>query len=938
MIRTLSRLDNCMIFRKELPKARDWLLALLTLGLLAGCATTDTGPAPADSGEIVKSPNDKREYRHLVLDNGLRVVLISDLETDKSAASLSVFRGSFDDPEDRPGLAHFLEHMLFIGTEKYPETDGYFKFVQSHGGSSNAYTASEHTNYFFDIQPAFFRQGLDRFAQFFISPLFNKEYVEREKNAVHSEYQLQIKDDSWRGFAVQKVMFNPEHPMSKFNIGTLDTLSGDVHSSLLDFFEKQYSANQMGLVVLTNETLDEMEPWVTEMFAPIENRQLAPIERTAPLFTEGALPGTLRYQNLKANHELSFAFPIPSQLPYYRSKPANYIANLLGHEGEGSLHKALTEKGWITSLGAGDFNVDPNNSLMYINLELTEDGAGKTEEITRFVFDYLALLRASDVEAWRYEEQASVAEIGFRFAEKSQAMGVVSGMSPALQHYPAEDLLVAPYLMEEFDKELIASFIDVLTEDNAMVAIAGPGYDGSQTEKWFSVKYDVETGPVAVADIETAGLGLPEPNPFLPENLDLLEAGDGKPVVVVEKDAKAVYLDTDVEFGVPRAVVHVSVRNDGGLVGLQDSVNAALYSSLVQDSLNALAYPAYLAGVSYSLATPPKGFRLSVGGYADKQLVLLSDVLDRFVGLEIDPERFRVLKSEYVRNLRNSFKDRPYEQGMSRLRSQIINSSWTAEAQLEALEPLTLQQLIAWRKQVLAKNAVEALIVGNADEQRARALADLLEKHLNVAEVNVVGASNVEVDGVTEVNLEVEHNDAAMVLYVQAEEDGFVERARSGLLAHLIRPGYFATLRTDQQLGYVVAALPVVYQNRGGVGFVVQSPVAPPEVLKIRTLEFLATEVGRITDMGEEEFADNKQGLITRLTQKDTNLSGRALRYWADLDLGVMTFDSNMQIAAEVDKLSKADMLAELDSLIGKLEDEYVMIFSEGKFAEAAGG
>ena len=58
-----------------------------------------------------------------VLDE-LRVLLVSDPNTDRAAASLSVLRGYYHEPREYPGLAHFLEHMLFIGTEKYPEVDG----------------------------------------------------------------------------------------------------------------------------------------------------------------------------------------------------------------------------------------------------------------------------------------------------------------------------------------------------------------------------------------------------------------------------------------------------------------------------------------------------------------------------------------------------------------------------------------------------------------------------------------------------------------------------------------------------------------------------------------------------------------------------------------------------------------------------------------------
>lgn len=70
---------------------------------------------------ITKSEDDDRLYRGLELENGMRVLLVSDPSTERSAASLSVGVGHMSDPDHIPGLAHFLEHMLFLGTEKYPD-------------------------------------------------------------------------------------------------------------------------------------------------------------------------------------------------------------------------------------------------------------------------------------------------------------------------------------------------------------------------------------------------------------------------------------------------------------------------------------------------------------------------------------------------------------------------------------------------------------------------------------------------------------------------------------------------------------------------------------------------------------------------------------------------------------------------------------------------
>ena len=119
------------------------------------------------------SPNDHRQYHFLELANRLRVLLICDPETDKSAASLAVNTGHFDDPADRQGMAHFLEHMLFLGTESFPHPGEYQAFIAQHGGNHNAWTGTEHSNYFFDIATEFFEESLHRFSQFFICPTFN---------------------------------------------------------------------------------------------------------------------------------------------------------------------------------------------------------------------------------------------------------------------------------------------------------------------------------------------------------------------------------------------------------------------------------------------------------------------------------------------------------------------------------------------------------------------------------------------------------------------------------------------------------------------------------------------------------------------------------------------------------------------------------------------
>ena len=196
---------------------------------------------------------------------------------------------------------------------------------------------------------------------------------------------MQFKDDGWRSNSVTKVALNPDHPQTRFNIGNLKTLSGDVHRDLLVFFEENYSSNQMGLAILTNQTLDEMESWIVEIVSEIRNRNLSSVEIVEPLFKSGTLPATLRHDNIKNIRRISYGFPLPSAKEKHRTKPLDYISNLIGHEGEGSLHEILVKKGWIESLFAGSMDSDEKNSLLIISIDLTKEGYSRIPSINRYV-------------------------------------------------------------------------------------------------------------------------------------------------------------------------------------------------------------------------------------------------------------------------------------------------------------------------------------------------------------------------------------------------------------------------------------------------------------------------------------------------------------------------------------------------------------------------
>lgn len=917
-----------------------WLL-LLSLVL--------TVPALAETP--LQSPNDDRQYEAFTLPNQMKVLVISDPTTDKAAASLDVFVGSSSDPKDREGLAHFLEHMLFLGTEKYPEPDAYHGFISAHGGSHNAYTAPEHTNYFFNVDSAFLQPTLDRFGQFFVAPLFNARYVEREMNAVNSEYQAKRKEDGWRNMSAFKQAVNPAHPYAQFSVGSLDTLADrpddSVRDDLLAFYNQHYSANLMSLVVLGKEPLPVLKEWVTEIFAPVRNIDAKPLATNEPLFLADQLPARLDILPVKEQRSLSLIFPIPPLDQHYLTKPVSYIGHLLGHEGKGSLLSLLKTKGWSEGLSAGTGMDDRNATTFGVYVQLTEEGLKHVDEIAEHVFQYLRLIRERGVEPWIFDEQKQLAEINFRFQEKTDPSRYVRYLAANMQVYPIRDLLRGPYAMENYDPELINRYLAKLTPDNALLSVSAPGLTTDKVEQWFETPYRISDLPAdTVARWREATpvseLALPEPNPFIPENLAMkAPAGDAdQPQRLLQEQGLTLWFDQDEEFRLPRADFYFTVRSPVANASAREAVLTELYVRMVSDELGEFAYPAALADLQYSLYKHIRGFAVRISGYSDKQDKLLHRIADTLVQPDYAQARFARLKAELLRDLRNAKLETPYEQAMGEVTNLLLTPYWTEEERIAALEPLTPTDLQAFVPELLKQVQVVALAHGNVAPDESKALAAILEQRL-LADAEAVNVPRGQLVRLSDAKpyvreIDVDHHDSALAYYFQGSDRSYINRARFGLLAQMLKTPFFQQLRTEQQLGYIVFSSAMPLLEVPGLVFVVQSPTADPLTLENRIEEFLKQFGDTLATMPREEFDRHKQALMVQILERDQQLSERTARYWQEIDIENYDFDTREELARAVAELNPEEMTALYKSILLNPERRRLVVRSTGSAHEEA--
>lgn len=234
------------------------------------------------SDGVERSAEDERRYRHIVLPgSGISILLCSDARAEKRAAAAMCVdgAGARTAPSELVGLAHYLEHMLFLGSKKYPDESHYKKVVALHNGRCNASTAPEKTVYHFEVDVSGLEATLDIFAQFFVGePLMDAGAAERELNAVTAEdSRNRINDDRRKRMVIQHTVADKRagsQTWAKFGTGNASTLdaaaaaraSCAVRQALLAYRERFYRTDKMSLALVSASSLDELEALVLRLF------------------------------------------------------------------------------------------------------------------------------------------------------------------------------------------------------------------------------------------------------------------------------------------------------------------------------------------------------------------------------------------------------------------------------------------------------------------------------------------------------------------------------------------------------------------------------------------------------------------------------------------------------------------------------------------------
>jgi len=870
--------------------------------------------------------------------------------------------------------------MLFLGTKKHPEEDGYSSFLSSHGGSSNAFTSMQNTNYYFDIQPDALYGALDRFAQFFISPLMSESATEREVKAVESEHVKNLQSDAWRTFQLIQSFAREDHPFHKFGTGSSGTLGAveksKLREELLKFWKKHYIAKNMRLVIIGRHSLSTLEKWVRVIFADLPTgEEPAPhvpnpypiVPAPDAVFKDTFLPSFVHLETVKNSRSLLLLWTLPPQVPSYSKKNMEYISTLLGGEAAGSLLSALKRRGWATALSAGPDLTTGSFDLFQVDIDLTRKGF-KPEiirEVIALVYQYIRVIETTGVEEWRWHEMGTISAIHFRLKNKEVAMSYASSLAADMCKYQPRDLLMANYMYMKYDPEGIRGLLKYMQPSRMLALISakkGHFVNLTLSEKWYGTKHFVQ--PISQADVTFFSdarfkpaaqpveppMTLPIKNKFIPKSLAIKPKHGIKKHVehptiikdVVDKSSGSirVWYKQDHMFRRPRANLVCKFWSKQLYSTPRDVVLSSLFTKVIRDTLQEETYPASVAGFEMSFSSDVDGFDLHISGYDSGLKTFVADAAKYFLmvppstngsqperGFTPNVDRFNIIKDQLANSYKNFMFGQPHIHAAYSMSLLLEDPHWYISEYETALQDIELNDLIQWSHAVWKDVALECLVHGNLYRNEALSIVDAItdqvefrSNHQALRTMSGQVQRVVELDGAYSFwKLAPNKHDrnSALYQYYQAGIGNYFEDTSTQLLSMVMDKPAFHQLRTVEQLGYIVWSGTDIREGVNGVRIIVQSPTRPANYLHKRVRHFVKKLRNDVRKLSARQFRTYVRTLMGIKLQSPRTMQEESAKYWYEISTQQYQFDRRFRELIALRFQSRKKFFRFVDRLFG---------------------
>ena len=816
--------------------------------------------------------NETRLFDTEILKNGIKTVYVYDKNIDKTTVTVSVNIGSYSNPKDFQGLAHFLEHMLFLGSKKYPDEKYYNNNIKKYGGFSNAWTDMFETVYYFSVFNDGIEHLMDIFSRFFIDPLFNEDAVQREINAVNSEHQKNINDDNWREYQTIRNLANKDNKWNTFATGSNKTMNKEtIRNAMIKFYNQFYVSENISVCIVSNIDIKNQKNLLKLTFGNIPFKLKKEITIQKPIYNN--FGKTFQMIPLSDIQKIKYIWEINSGFAE-TNKIYRIIFDLLNMFNKNSLSNFLK----VNGLGDyGYINIEEEVGVFILTINLTKLGLTKLNLIDGYVNYTINNIFSKDLTKI-IEYYRKINQLNFDNCDKMESLRLSNTLAINIHKYNLNELLSGPALIPNISlkinntiKEQFSKCIKLLiSQDNKIInkiidknygTVYGEITNIYSPEIPFNLEFNID-------------------NPFLDlkiqNNLKLVENLD-TPIFIKNRFwfsgvtkfnediiKGALIFNNPKYFNTPKSYIYTVLA----IECLTFYLNQELYNIFMLQFDISLSFNNIYNSIilKYSCLNDP----IKLNQFIIKTLDLIKSAV---IPDTILDSNIMLLKENYL-NVNNS---NPWEYSSYYMSSISIDNDYLIETLIKEIEKVNKKELLNFISTLFDNSSLSVLFCGALYNDQLPKNIQLIEKGILLPQYNFTKIELPKNITLVHPNKE-EKSNCVTITYELGnfEPNKWVHTFMTYLI---LEQPFFEELRTKKQLGYLVK---FTLLNYGDNYYIVQK-VQSDKNCKILLNEINNFNITIIDIINKINLDEWKISAKNYLNEKDNSLSDIFNKFFSEI-------------------------------------------------------
>lgn len=869
--------------------------------------------------------NETRKFLTNTLNNNIKYTIIQDENIDKASVCVCVGAGSINNPVEFQGLAHFLEHMLFLGSRKYPKENHFGQELEKNGGHSNAYTATYETVYYFSVNDNYLDKILDIFSRFFIDPLFDKSSVNREINAVHSEHQKNVTNNSWRFLQMVKNLSKKTSMINTFSTGNLETLDKpNIREEMIKFYNKYYCSSNLTVCIISPRKINETEQLFKNIFSNIPKKKCNNYISKDSVFYDNK---GKEYQiiPLTDTNEINYVFETDLPFKFIKNQVLLVIDQVIENNYKDNIEMFLRNKKLIEGISCGSLEEGLFIISVSFNKNYHKDIKVTIQKIHNYMKYYLDNLNKLP---WNkiYDYYVKKYLLLFDISEKTDELTLIDNIAVNMQYYDPEKYYSASKIITEKDEKLLHEYVNKIKFDNAFIIyITKEKLDDSEImiDKYYNTEYLNLNKTLNKVKAKKFSFNFDTNNKYLSINPKIIED--------LDKNTIPKMIDKNLWYGGISKFNEVSIKSNLILYNLNyfNSLENYLLTLLACNLLNYYLSNHFTkeSEIGFNVIFNPNSIyssiNLIINGFNDKYDTFFYQVFEYLNKIKneniIKEADIKIQLESILDNIKNLEKMNPWDYVNIKISEHVFNNSYNNIKMVNFIKKnkkTLYKNIIPYINNLLSFNNTSSNIVffGNLKKNMIPDVSTF-KKNLEMEKIPFQ-----QINKITNMDLTMKNKDQKNNLVLFSFYCGNFEPYSSLLctvISILLQEPAYDYLRTKKQLGYLVSTSVKKYMTDYYILIKVQSDKSLNMIEEIMNqfLELFKTMLNNDL-LEKQELAKLKVTIKEMLLEKDSSLLQVYSKYINEIINRRFLFNKNQLMVNQLPKLNKPEIIKYFEKLL----------------------